>query len=38
MIELACVLMASGHARRFGENKLLAPFEGKTLLERALGC
>ncbi len=33
---LACVLMASGLGRRFGGNKLLAPFHGEPLICRIL--
>ena len=33
---VGCVIMASGLARRFGSNKLLADFEGRPLLCRAL--
>ena len=29
---LGCVVMASGESRRFGSNKLLAPFSGSTVL------
>lgn len=32
----ACVIMASGLGMRFGGNKLLEEFEGKTLIERSL--
>ena len=35
---MACVVMASGDARRFGSNKLLAPFAGTTVLEHALSA
>ena len=35
-LRIGCVVMAAGNARRFGENKLSAVLEGKTLLERAL--
>ena len=31
-----CVIMASGVSKRFGENKLLVDFHGKTLIERVL--
>ena len=33
---LGCVVMAAGNARRFGENKLLAVIDGRTLMERTL--
>ena len=33
---VGCVIMASGLARRFGSNKLLADFRGRPLLCRAL--
>ena len=33
---IGCVIMASGLARRFGSNKLLADFGGRPLLSRAL--
>lgn len=35
-MKLGCILMAAGAARRFGENKLLLPFEGTPLYQRAL--
>lgn len=35
-IALGCVVMAAGNARRFGENKLCALVDGKSLIERAL--
>lgn len=35
-IPVGCVVMAAGNARRFGENKLAAAVDGKTLIERAL--
>lgn len=35
-VKTGCVIMASGMSRRFGENKLLIDFRGKTLIERAL--
>ena len=34
--ELGCVIMASGLGKRFGGNKLLAPFRGKPMLAWAL--
>ncbi len=36
-VQLGAVLMASGSARRFGENKLLHPVEGIPMIERAMG-
>jgi len=33
---IGCVVMAAGNARRFGENKLMAALDGRTLIERAL--
>lgn len=33
-----CVLLASGHSRRFGQDKLLYPIEGTPLLQRACSC
>lgn len=36
--KLGCVLMAAGNASRFGENKLLADFMGKPLIEHALAA
>ena len=36
MPKLGCLVMAAGNAERFGENKLAARFDGKTLIERAL--
>ena len=35
-MQIGCVVMAAGDARRFGENKLAAVFGGKTLIRRAL--
>ena len=35
---IGCVIMAAGNAKRFGENKLLAQVEGKTLMERVLSA
>lgn len=35
-LKVGCVVMAAGNARRFGENKLAAQWEGKTLIRRAL--
>lgn len=34
--KLGCLVMAAGNAARFGENKLAAVYEGKTLIRRAL--
>ena len=33
---LGCVIMASGLGKRFGGNKLMADFDGKPMIERAL--
>lgn len=33
---VGCVVMAAGNAERFGENKLAAQVDGKTLIEHAL--
>ena len=33
---LGCLLMAAGNASRFGENKLAAELDGKTLIQRAM--
>lgn len=35
-MNIGCVVMAAGDARRFGENKLAALFDGKSLIRRAL--
>lgn len=35
---LGCILMASGEGRRFGGNKLLAPFGGRPLIHRILSA
>lgn len=35
-MELGCVVMAAGNARRFGENKLAAELRGRSLILRAL--
>ena len=35
---VGCVIMASGLSRRFGSNKLLAPFDGQPLLCRAFAA
>ena len=34
--KIGCVIMASGLGKRFGGNKLMADFQGKPLLQRAL--
>lgn len=34
--KVGCVIMASGLGRRFGSNKLLAQFKGKTMIENTL--
>lgn len=36
--ELGCVILASGLGRRFGGNKLMAPFRGEPMLCRALAA
>lgn len=36
MLKLGCVVMAAGNARRFGENKLAAEIQGRSLIRRAL--
>lgn len=36
--KIGCVLMASGDARRFGENKLNSTLKGESLIDRALNC
>lgn len=35
-VSVGCVVMAAGNAARFGENKLAAELDGKTLIARAL--
>ncbi|MBQ2829995.1 MAG: nucleotidyltransferase family protein [Oscillospiraceae bacterium] len=35
-LSIGCVVMAAGNAKRFGANKLLEEFEGKSLIHRAL--
>ena len=37
-LKLGCVVMAAGNARRFGENKLAADLQGRSLILRALEC
>ena len=34
--EIGCVIMASGLGKRFGSNKLMADFQGKPMIQRAL--
>ncbi len=34
--KIGCVIMASGRSTRFGSNKLLAEFDGETLIQRIL--
>ncbi|MBD5147800.1 MAG: nucleotidyltransferase family protein [Oscillibacter sp.] len=36
MLDLGCVVMAAGNAARFGENKLAAKLQGRSLILRAL--
>lgn len=36
MLRTGCVVMAAGNARRFGENKLAAEVQGRSLIRRAL--
>lgn len=36
MLQIGCVLLASGFGRRFGANKLITPVEGRPLYRRAL--
>ncbi len=33
-MRIGCVILAAGSSRRFGENKLLAMYEGKSLIQR----
>ena len=35
-LKLGCVVMAAGNARRFGENKLAAELDGRSLIQRTL--
>ena len=35
-MKIGCVVMAAGNARRFGENKLAVPVEGRSLIRRTL--
>lgn len=35
-LQVGCVVMAAGNARRFGDNKLVARTGGKSLIQRAL--
>lgn len=34
--KIGCVIMASGESKRFGQNKLLAEYEGKTFIQRII--
>lgn len=36
MVNIACIIMASGLSKRFGSNKLLSDFNGHSLFENAL--
>lgn len=36
MLKIGCVVMAAGNARRFGENKLAAQLQGRSLILRTL--
>lgn len=36
--KISCVLMAAGNAKRFGENKLAAKLNGKSIVDRVLNC
>ena len=38
MTDIYCILMASGRAERFGENKLLVPVDGRPLAEYAFAA
>ena len=35
-LNLGCIVMAAGNARRYGDNKLAAGLEGRSLILRAL--
>ena len=35
-LQIGCVVMAAGNARRFGDNKLAVPLNGRTLIRRTL--
>ncbi|MBQ0005663.1 MAG: EF2563 family selenium-dependent molybdenum hydroxylase system protein, partial [Clostridiales bacterium] len=35
-VRIGCVIMASGESRRFGENKLLTPFDGKAMIQHII--
>ena len=35
-LSIGCIVMAAGNAKRFGDNKLAAAVDGKSLIERAL--
>ncbi len=36
--KIACIIMASGLSRRFGSNKLMAPFNGAPLIRSVINC
>ncbi len=38
MLPVGCVIMASGLGRRFGGNKLMADFQGQTLIQKILSA
>lgn len=35
-MQIGCIVMAAGNAARFGKNKLLAEYQGKSLIRRAM--
>lgn len=37
-MQIGCIIMASGQSRRFGSNKLLADFQGRSLIEWILAA
>ena len=37
-LKIGCVVMAAGRSSRFGRNKLLAEYDGSSLIERALSA
>lgn len=37
-LKIGCVIMAAGNARRFGENKLAAALDGRSLIRRCLNA